>query len=94
MDFPTIHTNFWDGVIAIPCVLLLTQLLKKTIPIKGAYVPTIATVIGLLISIFISHPHQLHAGLFMGFVYGSSAVGTYASLKTSWRAFRSMDETT
>lgn len=25
MDFPTIHTNFWDGAIAVPVVVLLTQ---------------------------------------------------------------------
>lgn len=28
MDFPTIHTNFWDAVIAIPILIILTQLIK------------------------------------------------------------------
>jgi hypothetical protein len=27
MDFPTIHTNFWDAVIAVPLVIILTQLI-------------------------------------------------------------------
>lgn len=31
MDFPTIHTNFWDAVIAVPVVLILTQLIKMLI---------------------------------------------------------------
>jgi hypothetical protein len=25
MDFPTIHTNFWDAVIAVPVVMVLTS---------------------------------------------------------------------
>lgn len=28
MDFPTIHTNFWDAVIGVPVVLIVTQLIK------------------------------------------------------------------
>lgn len=26
--FPTIHTNFWDAVIAVPIVMIVTQILK------------------------------------------------------------------
>ena len=28
MDFPTIHTNFWDAVIAVPSVMIITQIIK------------------------------------------------------------------
>ena len=28
MDFPTIHTNFWDAVIAVPSVMIITQMIK------------------------------------------------------------------
>lgn len=87
MDFPTIHTNFWDGVIAVPAVVLLTQCLKL-LPIPRQYFPTIASIIGFLISIFISHRGDIWAGLFMGAFYGSAAVGTYSSLKTAWVAYK------
>jgi len=86
--FPTIHTNFWDAVIAVPIVMIITQLLKKFFRIKPAWVPTIALIVGLLISIFISHRHNLLAGIFMGWFYGYSAIGSYASLKTSIDAYR------
>ncbi len=88
MDFPSIHTNFWDAVIAVPVVLIVTQLFKTIFHIKKLYVPTAAIVFGLLISIFISHPHHLWTGIFMGFFYGYAAIGSYASLKTSIRFMR------
>ncbi|MEH7255168.1 MULTISPECIES: hypothetical protein [Bacillaceae] len=88
MDFPTIHTNFWDAVIAVPIVMLITQLIKIFFKIKKKYVPTIALILGLSISIFISHRHHFIPGLFMGWFYGSAAVGSYASLKTTLLAFR------
>jgi hypothetical protein len=44
--------------------------------------------IGLIISIFISHRHHFIAGLFMGWFYGYAAIGSYASLKTTLMAFR------
>lgn len=81
LDFPTIHTNFWDGVIAVPAIIIMTQCLK-VFPIPRQYFPTIASILGFLISIFISHRENLWTGIFMGAFYGSSAVGTYASLKT------------
>lgn len=28
MGFPIIHTNFWDAVIAVPVVMILTQAIK------------------------------------------------------------------
>ncbi|MBT2681981.1 hypothetical protein J7E38_23760 [Bacillus sp. ISL-35] len=86
--FPIIHTNFWDAVIAVPVVILATQILKILMHLRKAYVPGIANLIGLIISIFIAHPHNLWAGVFMGFFYGNAAVGVYSSLKTQINAFR------
>jgi cell shape-determining protein MreD len=88
VDFPTIHTNFWDAVIAVPVVIVLTQLLKIFLKIPRKFVPTLALVIGLFISVFISHRHSIVAGLFMGWFYGYAAVGSYASIKTSLKSFR------
>jgi hypothetical protein len=88
MDFPTIHTNIWDAVIAVPVVLILTQIIKVFIKPPKTLVPFIALIIGLLISVFISHKGHLVAGLFMGWFYGYAAVGSYASLKTSIISFR------
>lgn len=88
MDFPTIHTNFWDAVIAVPIVMLITQLIKVLFKVKKKYVPTIALIIGLGFSIFISHRHHFIAGVFMGWFYGYAAIGSYASLKTTILAFR------
>jgi len=87
MNFPEIHTNFWDGVIAVPSIVLLTQLFK-VFPIPRKYFPTIATALGYLISIFISHRKDLWAGIFMGGFYGSAAIGLYASLKTAWLTYQ------
>lgn len=92
MDFPTIHTNIWDAVIAVPFVLITTEFIKWTTKIPHKYVPTVATILGLLISVFYSHRHDLSAGLFMGFFYGSAAVGSYAGLKTAWLAYRSSEK--
>ncbi|WP_082235530.1 hypothetical protein [Halobacillus massiliensis] len=86
--FPIIHTNFWDAVLAVPSVIILTQIFKMTFPIPKALIPTLANVLGLFISIFISHPNNIWAGIFMGFFYGNAAVGVYASLKTSYIAFK------
>lgn len=86
--FPTIHTNFWDAVIAVPVIIIITQIVKIFFRIKPVWVPTIALIIGLLISVFISHKHNLLAGLFMGWFYGYSAVGSFASLKTTFLAYR------
>jgi hypothetical protein len=87
LDFPTIHTNFWDGVIAVPAIVLLTQCFKL-LPIPRQYFPAIASVIGFIISIFISHRDNIWAGIFMGGFYGAAAVGTYSSLKTAWLAYK------
>jgi hypothetical protein len=86
--FPIIHTNFWDALIAVPTVIILTQILKKVIPIPKPFVPTLANVIGFIISIFIAHRTNLWAGILMGGFYGNAAVGIYASLKTQIMAYR------
>lgn len=83
MDFPTIHTNFWDAVIAIPAVMGVTQVIKVTFHPPKVWVPTIALIVGLTLSIFISHRGDILAGALMGWFYGYAAVGSYASLKTS-----------
>ncbi|MCH1627124.1 hypothetical protein [Fredinandcohnia quinoae] len=88
MDFPTIHTNFWDAVIAIPVIMILTQLMKVLLHIPKKFVPTVVLVLGLLFSIFISHRNHLVAGIFMGWFYGYAAIGNYAALKTAIVAFR------
>jgi cell shape-determining protein MreD len=92
MDFPTIHTNVWDAVIAIPFIIILTQLIKVFFKPHAFLVPNIAVILGLLISIFISHKGHLATGIFMGFFYGYAAIGNYASLKTSVLAFRGEKE--
>lgn len=88
MDFPTIHTNFWDAVIAIPLIIIITQLIKVIFKIPKKFVPLTALLLGLGISIFISHRHDLIAGIFMGYFYSYGAIGSYASLKTSIITFR------
>ncbi|WP_313799214.1 hypothetical protein [Cytobacillus sp.] len=88
MDFPTIHTNFWDAVIAVPSIIVLTQLIKILFKVPKPYIPTIALTIGLAISIYISHRHDFVAGVFMGWFYGYAAIGSYSSLETTVIYFR------
>ena len=85
-EFPIIHTNFWDAVLAVPTVLVLTQVIKITLPIKHIYIPSIANLVGLFISIFFSHRGNLSAGIFMGLFYGNAAVGVYSSIKTTLKS--------
>ncbi|MCR2821104.1 hypothetical protein [Lederbergia panacisoli] len=86
--FPIIHTNFWDAVIAVPLVVIVTQIIKISLRVPRFLVPTIATVLGLIFSIFIAHKYNFWAAVFMGFFYGNAAVGVYAGLKTSIDAYR------
>ena len=88
LDFPTIKTNLWDAIFAIPIIILLTQLIKVYFKLPKWFVPTIALLFGLGISIFISHKHNTFGGIFMGWFYGYAAIGSYASLKTNIIAFR------
>lgn len=83
MDFLIIQTNFWDAVAAVPIVMILTQLIKWVFHIPKKFRPTTALLLGLIISVFFSHRHSLTTGLFMGWFYGYSAIGSYASTKTS-----------
>ncbi|WP_079478588.1 hypothetical protein [Halobacillus salinus] len=87
-EFPIIHTNVWDAVVAVPTVLILTQILKKVFPIPKAVVPSLASLLGFIISIFFAHRDSLPAGIFMGAFYGNAAVGVYASIKTSYIAYK------
>lgn len=88
MNFPTIHTNFWDAVIAIPVIMILTQIIKVFIKAPSKNVPFIPLITGLLISIFISHRNDLVAGIFMGWFYGYAAMGNYAALKIAIISYR------
>ncbi|WP_174734253.1 hypothetical protein [Mesobacillus harenae] len=88
LDFPTIHTNVWDVVLAIPLIMILTQVIKVYFNVPKRIVPGIALSIGLLISVLISHEESILAGVFMGWFYGYAAIGNYAALKTSIKAFR------
>ncbi|KMY54509.1 hypothetical protein AC623_11775 [Bacillus sp. FJAT-27231] len=87
MDFPTVYTNFWDAVIAVPIVMALTQVIKVYFHIPKTFVPLVALLTGLLISIFISHRGHITAGIFMGWFYGYAAIGSYAALKTNVLAY-------
>ncbi|MBS4198493.1 hypothetical protein KHA93_02380 [Bacillus sp. FJAT-49732] len=86
--FPIIHTNFWDAVIAVPLVVIVTQIIKIFLRVPRFLVPTIATILGLIFSIFIAHKYNFWGAVFMGFFYGNAAVGVYAGLKTSINAYR------
>lgn len=86
-EFPIIHTNIWDAVIAVPVVVIFTQILKWIFRIRSYFVPTVANVLGLAISIFIAHRKDIWAGIFMGLFYGNAAVGLYASLRTQISAY-------
>ncbi len=86
--FPIIHTNFWDAVVAVPAVLIITQLIKIFLPIPKYLIPTVANIVGLIISVFIAHRGNLSAGIFMGVFYGNAAVGTFSSLKLSYITYK------
>jgi hypothetical protein len=87
-EFPVIHTNFWDAIIAVPVVLILTEIIKVLLPIPRPFIPTVATITGLIISIFFAHRGNLSTGIFMGFFYGNAAVGVFSSLKISYMAYK------
>jgi hypothetical protein len=91
-NFPIIHTNFWDAVIAVPVVLIITQIIKMIFPIPRVFVPTLASIVGLIISIFFAHRGNLYSGIFMGFFYGNAAVGTYSSIKLSIITYKNRKE--
>jgi len=88
-EFPTIHTNIWDAFWAIPVIIILIIVLKLLIKLPESWFSTVATVAGLVLSVFISHRGNLSAGIFMGFFYSGAAMGTIYSAKTSFLAYRS-----
>ncbi len=87
-EFPIIHTNFWDAFWAIPAILLGIFLLKVLFKLPESWFSTAATIIGLILSIFISHPGKLTAGIFMGVFYGGAASGTIYSMKVWYSGYR------
>lgn len=87
-EFPIIHTNIWDAVWAIPLLLGIVLLLRILFKLPEVWFSTTTTVSGLIVSILISHPGNLAAGIFMGFFYGGAASGTIYSMKVSFRAYR------
>lgn len=87
-EFPVIHTNIWDAVWAIPVILVVIILLKVLFKLSETWFSTAATVTGLILSVFISHPGNLIAGIFMGFFYGGAASGTIYSMKIWFIAYR------
>ncbi|WP_203247437.1 hypothetical protein [Sporosarcina beigongshangi] len=87
-EFPVIHTNIWDAFWAIPAILLIILLLRVLFKLPESWFSTVATFIGLILSIFISHPGNLPAGIFMGFFYGAAASGTIYSMKVWYKSYR------
>lgn len=87
-EFPIIHTNIWDAIWAVPVIVIAIIIIKVLFKISSSWLSTVAVIIGLAISIFISHWGDLSAGIFMGFFYGAAAVGAIYSMKASFRAYR------
>lgn len=87
-EFPTIYTNIWDAFWAIPAILVGILLLRVLFKLRESWFSTAATIIGLILSIFISHPGNLPAGIFMGFFYGGAASGAIYSLKVWYVSYR------
>lgn len=87
-EFPVIHTNIWDAFWAVPVILVVIVSLKFIFKLPSSWLSTVATIIGLALSIFISHRGNLAAGIFMGFFYSGAAIGVIYSLKTSFLAYR------
>lgn len=85
---PVIHTNIWDAIWAIPVILVVLLVIKFFVRLPIGWLSTVATGIGLFLSIFISHPGNLAAGIFMGFFYGGAAVGLIYSFRNSFMAYR------
>ncbi|MHA6260918.1 hypothetical protein ACXYMX_13615 [Sporosarcina sp. CAU 1771] len=87
-EFPTIHTNIWDAFWAVPVIILVIVVLKLFFKLPESWISTVATITGLLLSVFISHRGNLAAGIFMGFFYSGAATGTIYSMKVWYVAYR------
>lgn len=90
-EFPVIHTNIWDAFWAIPVILIVVMLMKMFWKLPSSWMSTVATALGLVLSIFISHAGNLTAGVFMGLFYGGAALGAIYSIKASFTAYREVD---
>jgi hypothetical protein len=88
LSFPFIHTNFWDAIIAVPAIIVLIEILKIFLPSLSGLIPAIANFLGIIISVFITHPHSLWTGIVMGFIYGFGAVGAYAAFVAVFHSYR------
>ncbi|ARK23143.1 hypothetical protein CSV69_07010 [Sporosarcina sp. P26b] len=87
-EFPVIHTNVWDAIWGVPVVLIVVLLAKWLFKVPLTWLSTVSTVVALGLSIFISHPKNLSAGIFMGFFYSGAAMGIIYSIKQSYHAYR------
>ncbi|WP_313237085.1 hypothetical protein [Sporosarcina ureae] len=87
-EFPVIHTNVWDAIWGVPVVLVVVLIAKWLFKLPPSWLSTVATVVALAISIFISHPKNLSAGIFMGFFYSGAAMGVIYSTQQSYYAYR------
>ncbi|PID14716.1 hypothetical protein CSV63_11525 [Sporosarcina sp. P34] len=87
-EFPVIHTNVWDAIWGVPVVLIVVLIIKWLFKLPPAWLSTVATVVALAMSIFISHPNNLSAGIFMGFFYSGAAMGIIYSTTQSFHAYR------
>ena len=87
-EFPVIHTNIWDAVWAVPVVLIVVLLAKWVFHLPPSWISTLATLLALVLSVFVSHPGNLSAGIFMGFFYSGAAMGIIYSTKQSFHAYR------
>ena len=87
-EFPVIQTNIWDAIWAIPVIVVVVLMMKLFFKVPVAWLSTVATVVGLVLSIFISHPGNLSAGIFMGIFYGGAAFGFMYSVRNSSIAYR------
>jgi len=85
--FPVIHTNFWDAVIAVPTVVIITLMIKAFFHVSDLFISTISNILGLIISIFFAHKGNISAGIFMGFFYGNAAIGVYYSMKVTLQSY-------
>nr|WP_301108811.1 hypothetical protein [Sporosarcina sp.] len=87
-EFPVIHTNVWDAIWAVPVVLVVVLAAKWLFHLPPSWLSTVATLLALALSVFISHPKNLSAGIFMGFFYSGAAMGIIYSTKQSFYAYR------
>ncbi|MCG3086519.1 hypothetical protein [Sporosarcina cyprini] len=87
-EYPIIHTNIWDAIWAVPVILLVVLAAKWFFKVPSSWLSTVATVSALILSIFVSHPGNLPAGIFMGLFYSAATLGLLYSFKHSYLAFR------